>query len=266
MTATFPRPKTTRIIALANQKGGVGKTTSTVNLGASLAKHGNTVLIVDLDPQGNASTALSIDHHTEGALSVYDVLIEGKRIDDVMQQVDFSENLYCVPSSIDLAGAEIELVSLVSRENRLRNALAASEMGFDYVLLDCPPSLGLITTNALTAAREIFVPIQCEYYALEGVGQLMKTVALVQQHLNPDLHVSTVLLTMHNSSTNLSRQVEDEVRNHFGDLVLKTRIPRQTQMGEAPSHGMTIIEYAPSSSGALSYTEAARELATRGAS
>jgi chromosome partitioning protein len=268
LPATFkdlPRPDQTRVIVVANQKGGVGKTTTTVNLAASLALHGAMVLVIDLDPQGNASTALGIDNHNEDMLSVYDVLLDGKPIDDVMQSTEFSSNLYCVPSNIDLAGAEIELVSLVSRENRLKNALEASEMGWDYILIDCPPSLGLLTTNALTAGKEILVPIQTEYYALEGVGQLMKTISIVQQHLNPHLHISTVLLTMFNGATRLSRQVEEEVRSHFGETVLKTKIPRQTQMGEAPSHGQTIIEYAPSSSGALSYTEAARELAQRGA-
>ncbi len=265
MTTTLPRPAGTRIIVVANQKGGVGKTTSTVNLAAALAEQGRTVLVIDLDPQGNASTALGINHHAEDVLSIYDVLIDGKRLDDAMQETAFSENLFCVPSNIDLAGAEIEMVSMVSREHRLRNAIAASEMPFDYTLIDCPPSLGLLTLNALTAGREILVPIQCEYYALEGVGQLAKTIGTVQQHLNPELYISTVLLTMYNSSTRLSKSVEEEVRAHFKDLVLKTRIPRQTQMGEAPSYGKTIIEYEPCSPGALAYKEAARELAARGA-
>jgi chromosome partitioning protein len=261
----FPRPDQIRIIVVANQKGGVGKTTTTVNLAASLALHGNTVLVIDLDPQGNASTALGVDPHNSEAFSVYDVLIDSKPLDDVMVETAFSKNLYCVPSHLDLAGAEIEMVPMVAREVRLRNAIQASEMGFDYILIDCPPSLGLLTLNALTAGQEILVPIQTEYYALEGVSLLMKTIGTVQQHYNPSLHISTVLLTMFHGATRLSHQVEDEVRSHFGDIVLKTRIPRQTQMGEAPSHGQTIIEYAPSSSGALCYTEAARELAERGA-
>jgi chromosome partitioning protein len=252
-----------RIIAFANQKGGVGKTTSTVNLAASLALEGRRVLVVDLDPQGNASTALGIDHHNEDALSIYDVLIDSKRIDDAIQQTAFSKNLFCVPSSLDLAGAEIELVPMVSREYRLRNAIRGSEMQFDYILLDCPPSLGLLSLNALTSASEILVPIQCEYYALEGIGQLMKTIDTVQQHLNPDVHISTVLLTMFHGSTRLSKQVEEEVRQHFAEQVLATRIPRQTQMGEAPSYGQTIIEYEPASTGALAYREAARELLAR---
>ena len=261
--ATFARPVETRIIVIANQKGGVGKTTTTVNLAASLAEHGNTVLVIDLDPQGNASTALGINNHDENMLSVYDVLINSEPLDKVMQVTKFSENLFCVPSTLDLAGAEIEMVALVAREVRLKNAIAASDMPFDYILIDCPPSLGLLTTNALTAGKEILVPIQCEYYALEGVGQLMKTIGLVQNHFNPDLHISTVLLTMYNASTRLSKQVEDEVREHFSKEALKTRIPRQTQMGEAPSYGQTIIEYEPSSAGAMAYKEAARELAAQ---
>jgi chromosome partitioning protein len=254
------RPAQTRIIVIANQKGGVGKTTTTVNLAASLATFGHTVLVIDLDPQGNASTALGLDPHAEDALSIYDVLIDGKPLDDAMQETKFSSNLYCVPSNLDLAGAEIELVPMVAREVRLKNAIAASEMPFDYILIDCPPSLGLLTLNALIAGNEILVPIQCEYYALEGVGQLAKTIATVQQHFNPDLHISTVLLTMYDGRTRLSKGVEEEVRGHFKGQVLRTRIPRQTQMGEAPSYGQTIIEYEPSSSGALAYKEAAREL------
>jgi chromosome partitioning protein len=260
----LPRPEQTRVIVVANQKGGVGKTTSTVNLAAGLALHGNRVLVIDLDPQGNASTALGVDPHEE-ALSVYDILIDGKPLDDVVVQTEFSENLHCVRSHLDLAGAEIELVPMVAREVRLRNAIQASKMQFDYILIDCPPSLGLLTTNALIAGNEILVPIQTEYYALEGVSLLLKTIGVVQQHFNPALHISMVLLTMFNGATRLSHQVEEEVRGHFKETVLATKIPRQTQMGEAPSYGMTILEYAPSSSGALCYIEAAREVAKRGA-
>jgi chromosome partitioning protein len=263
MNKEWPRPSATRIIAVANQKGGVGKTTTTVSLAASLALHGARVLVIDLDPQGNASTALGIDKHAEGVLSIYDVLIDGKSLDDATQEV--FDKLYCVPATIDLAGAEVELVSLSARETRLSRAIKGTEKSFHYALIDCPPSLGLLTTNALTAAQEILVPIQCEYYALEGVGALMRTIGNIQDFLNPNIHISTVLLTMYNAATRLSRNVEEEVREHFVDQVLKTRIPRQTQVGEAPSYGQTVIEYAPSSPASLAYIEAARELAMRGA-
>jgi chromosome partitioning protein len=263
MTTTLPRPEQTRILVVANQKGGVGKTTSTVNLGAALAEFGNAVLIVDLDPQGNASTALGIDHHSEDMLSVYSVLIDSKPLDDVMQETVFSKNLYCVPSHIDLAGAEIELVSLVSRENRLKNAIEASEMPFDYILIDCPPSLGLLTVNALTAGQEVLMPIQCEYYALEGVSLLMKTIGTVQQHLNQELRISMVLLTMFNPSIRLSREVAKEVRAYFPEQIMEAKIPRSTKMGEAPSHGETILTYDTTGKGAKAYREAARELAAR---
>jgi chromosome partitioning protein len=263
----LPRPALTRIIVIANQKGGVGKTTTTVNLAASLALHGNTVLVVDLDPQGNASTALGIDRHVEGVLSVYDVLLDDKPLDDVMQESPFSKNLFCVPATIDLAGAEVELVSAISRESRLKNAIEESEMPFDYILIDCPPSLGLLTINALVAAKEVLIPMQCEYYALEGLSQLLKNVDLVRdQRLNRELHVSTVLLTMHDGRTNLADQVAEEVRAHFPKQTLKTKIPRSVRISEAPSHGQTVIEYEPSSPGALAYKEAARELALRGVS
>jgi chromosome partitioning protein len=256
----------TRIIALANQKGGVGKTTTAVNVAAALAASGHRVLVVDLDPQGNASTALGIDHHNADILSVYDVLLDGKPVADAVQVVKEGEGrLFCLPSTIDLAGAEIEMVSLVARELRLKNALAAYEQPLDYILIDCPPSLGLLTTNALVTAKEVLVPVQCEYYALEGISQLMKTINMLQSHYNPTLHISTVLLTMYNGSTRLSQQVEEDVRNHFAEQTLKTRIPRRTAVGEAPSHGQTMLAYERGNDATMAYVEVARELVERGA-
>jgi len=266
----LPAPASTRVIVVANQKGGVGKTTTTVNVAAALAANGLRVLVIDLDPQGNASTALGIDHHAD-IPSVYDVLVEETPIGDVIGKVQGFDLLTCVPATIDLAGAEIELVSLVARESRLRRALTAHLStlgegdGYDYVLIDCPPSLGLLTVNALVGGDEVLIPIQCEYYALEGLSQLLKNIDLVRAHLNPSLAVSTILLTMFDARTRLSAQVADEVRRHFGDTVLRTSIPRSVRISEAPSYGQTVITYDPSSSGALSYLEAAREMAERGA-
>ncbi|MBH1934740.1 ParA family protein [Streptomyces sp. AV19] len=259
----MPRPEQTRVMVVANQKGGVGKTTTTVNLAASLALHGNRVLVVDLDPQGNASTALGIDHHAE-VPSIYDVLVDQKQLSEVVQPVRDVEGLFCAPATIDLAGAEIELVSLVARESRLDRAVKAYEQPLDYILIDCPPSLGLLTVNALVAGAEVLIPIQCEYYALEGLGQLLRNVELVRGHLNPELHVSTILLTMYDGRTRLASQVADEVRSHFGQEVLRTSIPRSVRISEAPSYGQTVLTYDPGSSGALSYLEAAREIALRG--
>jgi chromosome partitioning protein len=263
----FPRPSHTRVITVANQKGGVGKTTTTVNMAAALAQSGLRVLVLDIDPQGNASTALGVDHHTE-VDSVYDVLVDGTSLAEVIQPCPDIEGLYCAPATIDLAGAEIELVSMVARETRMRRALDAfleesSKEGpsFDYVLIDCPPSLGLLTVNAFVAAREVLIPIQCEYYALEGLSQLLRNVELIKGHLNPELKVSTILLTMYDGRTRLSAQVADEVRAHFPDEVLKTTVPRSVRISEAPSHGQTVMTYDAVSSGALSYLEAARELA-----
>ncbi len=263
----FPRPKQTRVITVSNQKGGVGKTTTTVNMAAALAQAGLRVLVLDNDPQGNASTALGIDHHAE-VPSIYDVLVEGMPLKDVVQKCPDIDNLWCAPATIDLAGAEIELVSLVARESRLEKAVATylreQEAGpgrLDYILIDCPPSLGLLTVNAFVAAQEVLIPIQCEYYALEGLSQLLRNVDLIKGHLNPELHVSTILLTMYDGRTRLSSQVADEVRAHFTTEVLKTTVPRSVRISEAPSHGQTVMTYDPASSGALSYLEAARELA-----
>ena len=249
-------------MVVANQKGGVGKTTTTVNLAASLALHGARVLVIDLDPQGNASTALGIDHHAE-VPSIYDVLVESKPLSEVVQPVPDVEGLFCAPATIDLAGAEIELVSLVARESRLQRAIEAYEQPLDYILIDCPPSLGLLTVNALVAGAEVLIPIQCEYYALEGLGQLLRNVELVRGHLNPELHVSTILLTMYDGRTRLASQVAEEVRSHFGKEVLRTNIPRSVRISEAPSYGQTVLTYDPGSSGSLSYLEAAREIALR---
>jgi chromosome partitioning protein len=221
------------------------------------------VLVVDLDPQGNASTALGIDHHSE-VPSIYDVLVESRPLSEVVQPVPDVEGLFCAPATIDLAGAEIELVSLVARESRLERAIQSYEQPLDYILIDCPPSLGLLTVNALVAGAEVLIPIQCEYYALEGLGQLLRNVDLVRGHLNPKLHVSTILLTMYDGRTRLASQVADEVRTHFGKEVLGTSIPRSVRISEAPSYGQTVLTYDPGSSGALSYLEAAREMALRG--
>ena len=259
----WPRPGACRVITIANQKGGVGKTTTAVNLAASLAQHGSRVLVVDLDPQGNASTALDIDHRA-GTMSVYNVLVEDRPLAGIIRAVDDIPLLYCAPATIDLAGAEIELVPLVARESRLSRALAAYDSSqLDYIIIDCPPSLGLLTVNALVAAEEVLIPIQCEYYALEGLEQLLRTVDLVKSHLNPTLSVSTILLTMYDSRTRLASQVADEVREHFGDVVLGSVIPRNVRVSEAPSYGQSVMTYDPASTGALAYLEAAREMAHR---
>jgi len=259
----WPRPRACRIITIANQKGGVGKTTTAVNLAASLAMHGARVLVIDLDPQGNASTALDVDHHS-GIPSVYNVLVDGQPLSSVVRLVAGYPHLYCAPAAIDLAGAEIELVPLVARESRLARALAAYDAAnLDYIFIDCPPSLGLLTVNALVAAPEVLIPIQCEYYALEGLEQLLRTVDLVRSHLNPSLSVTTILLTMYDGRTRLASQVADEVRDHFGAVVLGSVIPRSVRVSEAPSYGQSVMTYDPGSTGALAYLEAARELARR---
>jgi chromosome partitioning protein len=260
------RPAHRRLFTIANQKGGVGKTTTAVNMAAALAVQGLKTLVIDLDPQGNASTALGIEHRTSGTPSSYEVLIGEIPLHSALRRSPHSDRLFCVPATIDLAGAEIELVSMVARENRLRTALAELEgSDFDYVFIDCPPSLGLLTINALVAAPEVMIPIQCEYYALEGVSQLMNNIEMVKAHLNPNLDVSTVLLTMHDGRTKLADQVAEEVRRFFGDKVLRTVIPRSVKVSEAPGYSMTIIDYDPGSRGAMSYMDASRELAERGA-
>ena len=265
----LPRPESPRVMVVANQKGGVGKTTTTVNIAAALAQHGLRVLVIDLDPQGNASTALRVDH-TEGTPGTYDALVEARRLSELVQPCPDVERLIVVPATIDLAGAEIELVSLVARESRLRRSINEyldeiqdTPDQVDYILIDCPPSLGLLTVNALVAGREMLIPIQCEYYALEGLGQLLRNVELIQSHLNPDLEISTIMLTMHDARTRLSAGVADEVRNHFGDKVLNTAVPRSVRISEAPSYQQTVMTYDPTSPGALSYLEAARELVSR---
>ena len=266
----FTHSGETRIITVANQKGGVGKTSSTVNLAAALSMGGLNVLVIDADPQGNTSTALNIEHHAE-IPSMYEVLVESAPLTDVVQQVPEMPGLFCAPATINLSGAEIELVSLVARENRLRNAIRdhleeREQQGLeplDYVLVDCPPSLGLLTVNALVAAREVLIPIQAEYYALEGLSLLLNNIDLIRQHLNPELVVSTIMLTMYDARTRLAAQVAQDVRDHFPDQTLDTTIPRSVRISEAPSYGQTVLTYDPSSSGALAYRAAAYELNTR---
>ncbi len=268
---TFPFPEKTRIFTVANQKGGVGKTTTTVNLAAALAKHGATVLVIDLDPQGNASTALGIERRADTP-SIYDVLIHDDDVADVVAKSPEFDTLWCLPSNINLAGAEIELVPMVAREQRLRTALdeyiqkrAAEGDPLHYVFIDCPPSLGLLTINAFVAAREVLIPIQCEYYALEGLSQLLSNIQLIERHLNPTLAVSTILLTMYDARTRLAFQVAEDVRTHFPSQTLSTVIPRTVRISEAPSYGQTVITFDPGSTGSVSYLEAAGEIADRGA-
>jgi chromosome partitioning protein len=255
-------PGVARIIAIANQKGGVGKSTTAVSLGASLADLGYRVLVIDLDPQGNASTGMGIRHEARET-TVYHVIVAESPIDDAIVHTPV-ERLHAVPSTIDLAGAEIELVSQFSRETRLKKALDPIREGrYDFVLLDCPPSLGLLTVNALTAAEELIVPIQCEYYALEGLGQLLRNVSLVQQNINPDLRLSGIVMTMFDPRTKLSSQVVEEVQRFFGDLVYDVIIPRTVRLSEAPGFGQPITVYDPRSRGAQTYRQLAAEVASR---
>ncbi len=255
--AAGPRPLP-RVIAVANQKGGVGKTTTTINLGASLAELGWRTLVVDLDPQANATTGLGIDPRSL-EVSMYDVILRDLPLEDCVEPSDV-KNLFVAPSSLDLAGAEIELVPAFSREKKLRSAIEAAVDAYDYVLIDCPPSLGLLTVNALSAAGEVLVPIQCEYYALEGLGQLLRNVDLVRKNLNPELELTTIVLVMYDARTKLAAQVADEVRTHFGEKVCRQVIPRSVRLSEAPSFGQPINSFDRGSRGAIAYRELALEV------
>lgn len=267
---SLERPDETRIITVSNQKGGVGKTTTTVNMAAALADHGFNVLVIDIDPQGNASTGLGVPHSAETD-SIYDVMIDDLTMADVVADSPDVEGLSVVPATIHLAGAEIELVSLVAREQRLQRAFQQyvqhradqGQQRLDYVFIDCPPSLGLLTVNAFVAAHEVLIPIQCEYYALEGLSQLLSNIRMIQKHLNPALRVSTILLTMYDGRTNLAAQVVAEVKEHFPDEVLESKIPRSVRIAEAPSYQQSVISYDRSSTGALAYLEAAAEIVQR---
>lgn len=252
----------TRVIAIANQKGGVGKTTTSVNLSAGLATLNKKVLLVDIDPQGNATSGVGIEKG-EIQQSIYDVLIDDLSIDAIVHKGNLA-NLFVAPTTISLAGAEIELVSIISRESRLKNALNEVKDQYDYIIIDCPPSLGLLTLNALTAADAVIIPVQCEFYALEGLSQLLSTISLVQKHLNSELIIDGVLLTMFDARTNLSTQVAAEVKKFFDDRVYETVIPRSVRLSEAPSHGESILEYDPKSKGAEVYLQFAKEVSQHG--
>ncbi|MDI6799428.1 MAG: AAA family ATPase [Actinomycetota bacterium] len=251
-----------RAIAIVNQKGGVGKSTTTINLGTCLAQAGRRVVLVDLDPQGNSTSGLGLDKGSRSSC-VYNALIEEAPIKDLIESTQI-ENLFVVPATIQLAGAEIELVSTISRETKLKRAIEPLREDFEYILIDCPPSLGLLTVNALTAADQIIIPIQCEYYALEGLSKLLESVKLIRQHLNPDLEIAGVLMTMHDSRTKLSQQVVDEVAKYFKDKVYKTIIPRTVRLSEAPSFGQPITIYDPVCQGSLAYQGFAKEVMDRG--
>lgn len=250
-----------RIISIINQKGGVAKTTTTINLGAYLAQKNKKILIVDLDPQGNATSGLGINRF-DLPMCIYDGLINSVAASKLILKTNF-KNLDIIPATIQLAGAEIEMVSLLSREFLLKN-LIEDLYGYEYVLIDCPPSLGLLTINALTTSKEYIVPVQCEYYALEGLGQLLKTVNLIKKGLNPNLEILGALMTMYSSTVNLSAQVVNEVKAYFKDKVFETIIPRNIRLSEAPSHGEPISTFAPSSKGGMAYEELAKEVMTRG--
>lgn len=251
----------TLIVAIANQKGGVGKSTTTINLGAALAMQGERVLLVDLDPQGNTTSGLGIDRRSVD-MSTYEILVDDVPVDDAMEPTSVRD-LFLIPATIELAGAEIELVSMLSRENRLRNALKQIIGDFDFVLIDCPPSLGLLTINGLSAAVEVMIPIQCEYYALEGVSQLVDNIHRVKSNLNPQLEIEGVVLTMYDGRTNLASDVVSQVRAHFGDTTYRTVIPRTVRLSEAPSYGEPIEAFDPMSRGAIAYRELAREFRRR---
>ena len=246
-----------KVISVANQKGGVGKTTTTVNLSTLLAKKGKKVLLIDTDPQGNATSGLGVDKDVE--LSVYDILVGDTTFEETVQETAI-KNLKVCPSNISLAGAEVELVSMMSREQRLKEKLDLVKDQYDYILIDCPPSLGLITLNAFTASDSVLIPVQCEYFALEGLGQLLNTVNLVKKHLNKNLEIEGALLTMYDARTNLSNQVVKEVKKYFEEKVYKTVIPRNVRLSEAPSYGMPISLYDPRSKGAKAYEKFAKEL------
>ena len=246
-----------KIVAIANQKGGVGKTTTAINLSACLAYYNKKTLLIDLDPQGNSTTGLGIDKRSP-SLSSYDMIINDSSVKDVMLPT-VQANLFLCPASMNLVGAEVELVSQISRETRLADALEKISGDFDYIMIDCPPSLGLLTLNALTAANTVLVPIQCEYFALEGLSQLMETIKIVQRRLNPALAVEGVVLTMFDSRTNLSMEVAEEVRKHFSDRVYQTLIPRNVKLSEAPSYGLPIVQYDINSKGAIAYLQLAQE-------
>ncbi len=260
----LPKPKEPRVLVVANQKGGVGKTTTAVNLGVAMALGGLSVLVIDIDPQGNASTALGVDHRP-GIRGTYEVIIDGDQLAWHVVPSPEAEGLKVLPATIDLAGAEIELVAMEGRERRLDRALQAylAEHPTDVVIIDCPPSLGLLTVNALVAAKEILIPIQCEYYALEGVSQLSRTIEIVAGNLNTDLTISTVLLTMYDGRTRLSQQVADEVRRYFPTQTLEHVIPRSVRISEAPSYGQSVITYHAGSAGSVAYLRAAAEMAAK---
>ena len=257
----------TRIITVANQKGGVGKTTTAVNIGAALAMGGLKVLLIDLDPQGNASTAFNVAHD-EGVPGTYELLVDGAMIGAIRQRAEGYPHLDVLPAGVDLAGAEIDLVDLERREFKLRDAITTmierENEKYDYIIIDCPPSLGLLTLNALIAANELLIPIQCEYYALEGLTQLIKIISLVTENTNPQLHIGAILLTMFDGRTRLAHDVANTVRSHFPNEVLTTVIPRAVRVSEAPSYGQSVLTYDMSSPGALAYLAAARELHEKG--
>ncbi len=262
-STSVPGPVTRRatIVAIANQKGGVGKSTTAINLGAALARQGERVLVVDLDPQANTTSGFGIDRNLLES-SMYHVLVDGAMVDDVLEPTSLRD-LFVVPATIELAGAEIEMVSMFARESRLGQALEKIRHDYDFVLIDCPPSLGLLTINGLAAADEVLVPIQCEYYALEGVSLLMRNISLVRQNLNPELDVEGMVLTMFDGRTTLSSDVVRQVRDHFGETAYRTVVPRTVRLSEAPSYGEPIESFDPMSRGAIAYRELAREFRRR---